>query len=68
MKQKPLAGLVCPRCGKTNACKSQLAGEFNCWCQSIKLSDDDRTEIEVLGFSAECLCLQCLDLLRKEVS
>jgi len=67
-KQKTSDGLACPKCGKTNACKSQLDGEFKCWCQSIKLSDDDRAEIKALGFSAECLCLQCLDLLRKEAS
>ena len=63
---KPSDKQACPKCGNQNACESKLEGEFNCWCQRIKLSDDERTKIKALGFSAECLCQQCLELLRKD--
>ena len=65
MVKEPSSGSqVCPRCGKGNGCQSSNQGVFSCWCQEVKLSDLERTKIKVLGFSAECLCQQCIEAIQ----
>jgi len=65
MEEKPSDKQVCPKCGNHNACESQLEGEFKCWCQGVKLTEDDCNKIKELGFSAECLCQKCIELIRE---
>jgi hypothetical protein len=66
MKRVSSKNQGCPNCGENNLCQSQQIGEFICWCQRVELTDENRAKIKALGFSAECLCLPCLDLMSKD--
>ncbi|WP_390890876.1 cysteine-rich CWC family protein [Emticicia fluvialis] len=53
---------VCPRCQQPFTC---LASEINnCACKSILLSDALIAEIGIMYSS--CLCIKCLETLKKE--